>query len=67
MAVILLVEDEPLILMSAGMVLEDYGHQVLSASDVRAALLLIQPEQQIDVLFTDIYLKLEAFGGCHLA
>ena len=67
MAVILIVEDELFTFLAAEMALEDRGHQVLAASDVAAALLLLQPDQRIDALFTDIYLKSEVFGGCHLA
>ena len=36
----------------------------LSASDVDEALALLRSPQQIDALFTDIYLKTAVLGGC---
>ena len=67
MAVILIVEDEALIREVAEMMIEECGHRTLSASDVDEALLLLRSPQQIDVLFTDIYLKTSVLGGCELA
>lgn len=67
MAVILIVEDEIFTLQMAGMMIEDWGHHALSASDVGEALSLLRSPQQIDALFTDIYLKTAVLGGCDLA
>ena len=47
--------------------IEDWGHNTLSASDVDEALSLLRSPQHIDALFTDIYLKTAVFGGCDLA
>jgi CheY-like chemotaxis protein len=67
MAVILIVEDEIFIRETAVMMLEDLGHQVLSAGDMDEALVLLRSPQHIDALFTDIYLKAAVHGGCDLA
>jgi CheY-like chemotaxis protein len=67
MALILIVEDDVFICEMAGMLMQDCGHQTLSAYDVDGALLLLRSPQQIDLLFTDIYLKTAVFGGCELA
>jgi DNA-binding NtrC family response regulator len=67
MAVILIVEDEVFIRQVAGMLVEDMGHDVLSAGDVAEALLLLRSTVPIDALFTDIYLKTAILGGCDLA
>jgi CheY-like chemotaxis protein len=67
MALILIVEDETLILQMAEMTLQDSGHQTLAAGDVDEALSLLTSSQQIDALFTDIYLKNAVLGGCELA
>ena len=67
MAVILIVEDDALIRLIAEMMIEDWGHDILSASDVEEALTLLRSPQRIDALFTDIYLKTAVLGGCDLA
>ena len=67
MAIILIVEDDVFILAIAEMMIQDWGHNTLSASDVDEALLLLKSGQHIDALFTDIYLKTEVLGGCELA
>ena len=67
MAVILIVEDDVFIREIADMMIQDFGHQTLSASDVGQALLLLRDPQPIDALFTDIYLKTAVLGGCELA
>jgi CheY-like chemotaxis protein len=67
MATILIVEDDTFIRDDAEMMIQDWGHDILSASDVGEALLLLQSTQQIDALFTDIYLKKAVFGGYELA
>jgi CheY-like chemotaxis protein len=67
MAVILIVEDDIFIRDMAEMMIQDWGHDTLSASDVDEALLLVKSPQRIDALFTDIYLKKAVLGGCDLA
>jgi len=67
MAVILVVEDEVFTRQIAEMMIQDWGHDTLSASDADEALLLLRSPQVIDALFTDIYLKTAALGGYELA
>ncbi len=67
MAVILIVEDDVFTREVAVMMIQDWGHHALSASSVEEALVLLRSPQNIDALFTDIYLKKEMLGGCDLA
>jgi DNA-binding NtrC family response regulator len=67
MAVILVVEDDVFIREIAEIMIQDWGHRTLSASDVDEALSLLRSPQHIDALFTDIYLKTAVLGGCELA
>ena len=67
MAVILVVEDDVFIRELMEMMIQDWGHHTLAASDVDEALLLLRSPQKIDALLTDIYLKTEVLGGCELA
>jgi CheY-like chemotaxis protein len=67
MAVVLIVEDDVFIREIAEMMIQDWGHQTLSASDVDEALAFLRSPQHIDALFTDIYLKTAVLGGCDLA
>jgi CheY-like chemotaxis protein len=67
MAVILIVEDDVFIRQIAEMMIQDLGHQTLTASDVDEALSILRSPQPIDAMFTDIYLKTAALGGCELA
>ena len=67
MAVILVVEDEVFTRQVAEMMIQDWGHETLSASDAEEALLLLRSARHIDALFTDIYLKELVLGGCDLA
>jgi DNA-binding NtrC family response regulator len=67
MAVILIVEDDVFIREIAEMMIQDWGHKTLSASDVDEGLAILRSPQLIDALFTDIYLKSAVLGGCDLA
>jgi CheY-like chemotaxis protein len=67
MAVILVVEDDVFIREIAEMMIQDWGHDTLPASDVDEALSFLRSAQHIDALFTDIYLKNVVLGGCELA
>ena len=55
MAVMLIVEDDVFIGEIAELLIQDWGHRTLSASDVDEALSLLRSPQHIDALFTDIY------------
>ena len=52
-AVILLVDDDPLIAMSTAEMLEDLGHQVIGANSGLHALDIIKSDQPIDLMVTD--------------
>ena len=52
-AVILFVDDDPLIAMSTTEMLEDLGHHVIGASSGLHALDIIKSEQPIDLMVTD--------------
>jgi CheY-like chemotaxis protein len=67
MAVILIVEDDGFLRDDAETMIKDWGHDILSAGDVDEALLLLRSPQQIDALFTDVYLKKAVLGGFELA
>jgi CheY-like chemotaxis protein len=67
MAIILVVEDDLFIREIAEIMLSDWGHEILSASDVEEGLDSLRRPQRIDALFTDIYLKSAVLGGCELA
>lgn len=66
-SVILIVEDDFLIRELVEIMIQDFGHQTLSAGDVDEALSILRSSQHIDVLFSDIYLKTLVDGGCGLA
>ena len=67
MAVIFVVEDDVFTRQIAEMMIQDWGHDTLSASDADEALSFLRSAQPIDALFTDIYLKDSVLGGCELA
>lgn len=67
MAVILLVEDEIFIRESAEWVLEELGHNILSACDVDEAFSHLGSLQHIDALFVDIRLSTIVHGGYDIA
>jgi CheY-like chemotaxis protein len=52
-AVILFVDDDPLIAMSTMEMLEDLGHRVIGASSGLHALDILRSDQQIDLMMTD--------------
>jgi len=67
MAVVLIVDDEAFLRMIAERMIQDWGHQTLSAGDVDEALSLLRCPQHIGALFTDIRLKAATLGGFELA
>lgn len=64
--VVLVVEDEPLILMDAMQSLEDAGFEVIDAYDAEHALLVLQQRPDIDAVFTDVNMP-GRFDGVQLA
>jgi DNA-binding NtrC family response regulator len=67
MALILIVEDEAQILILAESYLQEHGHQTLSASSLSEALAILDSEQPIDLLFTDLGLRDNLQAGLELA
>ena len=67
MAVVLIVEDDLFLGELTEMTVQEIGFETLSASNVADALSLIYSGQNIDLLFTDINLNNDRFGGCDLA
>jgi CheY-like chemotaxis protein len=67
MAVILVVEDDFLICLSAEILIEELGHSPLVAHDFVSALSHLQTAHHIDALFVDIRLQKLAFGGYDVA
>jgi two-component system, response regulator PdtaR len=62
--VILVVEDEAILLMVAVSVLQDAGYDTVSAGTVAQAVAIIEnPEQKLDLLFTDLGLADQSDGG----
>ena len=64
--VVLVVEDEPLILMDAMQSLEDAGFEVVDAFDSEHALVRLQERPDIDAVFTDVNMP-GRFDGVQLA
>ena len=67
MAVILVVEDEVFIREMAVLMIGDWGHEMLTASNVPEAFVHLRSQNHIDALFTDVNLKTEIHGGCDIA
>jgi CheY-like chemotaxis protein len=51
---LLVVEDEPAVLVAAVDMLSDLGYRVLTAPDASTALAIIEAGARIDLLFTDV-------------
>lgn len=64
--IVLLVEDEPLVAMIAGDIMEDLGYQVLDARTASEALAVLATEKFVTLLFTDIDLA-DGSSGIDLA
>ena len=68
MAHILVVEDEPTVLLLAEGIIAELGHTTLSAANATQALALLNdPSLQIDLLFTDINIGDTDLDGWKLA
>lgn len=67
MAKVLITEDEVQVLVLAEAILQDAGHETLSASGVVEALAILRGDAEIDILFTDINLKSDEHGGLEVA
>ncbi len=67
MGVILIVEDEFIVRDIAEIMIREWGHETLTASDCDGALACLRSPGRIDAIFTDIHLKKSVFGGCEIA
>jgi len=67
MAIVLIAEDDPLVRDVAEGMIHDANHQTLLAGDLDEALHILREPAAIHVLFTDIRLKDQIYGGCDLA
>jgi DNA-binding NtrC family response regulator len=62
--VVLIVEDQTILLVLAESVLQTAGYDTVSASTVAEAVAIIEdPEQKLDLLFTDLGLADQTDGG----
>jgi len=52
-AVVMVVDDDPLVLLNTAAMLEDLGHTVIEASDAEEALNALRQDNNIDVVITD--------------
>ena len=66
---VLVVEDEPTVRVLAESIIEALGYVILSAANAREAIALLEQEEYIDILFTDINLPdgPDAIDGLSLA
>ena len=67
MAVILIVEDEEQVRVLAESFLQVEGNKTLSAATIEQALVLIEGEKPVDLLFTDLKIQDDLEGGLKLA
>lgn len=66
---VLVVEDEPTVRVLAESIIEALGYVILSAANAREAIALLEQEERVDILFTDINLPdgPDAIDGLALA
>jgi DNA-binding NtrC family response regulator len=67
LAAILIVEDEAQVLLLAVSYLEEHGHKTFSAATSAEASAILEGEENIDVLFTDLGLQDDLQVGLELA
>ncbi|RWX78397.1 response regulator [Neorhizobium lilium] len=65
-AIILIVEDDPLIRFSTLDALEEVGHTVLEAGNADEAMVLFRGRADIDIIFTDVNME-GSMDGLRLA
>lgn len=66
-AVVLVVEDEPLLRLAAMYFLEDAGFEPLEAMDADQAIAILQSRDDIRLVFTDIDMPNGSMNGLRLA
>ena len=67
MAVVLIVEDEEQVRVLAEAIIQDLGHETLTAGTAEQALAIMQERPDINLLFTDIGLQQDLQAGLQLA
>jgi DNA-binding NtrC family response regulator len=67
MGVLLIVEDEEQVLVLAKSYLEEHGHTALSADTAEGALAVIEAQDGVDVMFTNVGLQGDLHAGLDLA
>ena len=67
MAVVLIVEDEEQVRVLAEAIIQELGHETLTAGTAEQALGVIQERPDVDLLFTDIGLQQDLEAGLKLA
>jgi DNA-binding NtrC family response regulator len=65
-ATILIIEDEPALLILAESVLQNAGYTTLTASSLEEAQALLKGDMKPDLVFTDVILAKEREGGLHV-
>jgi CheY-like chemotaxis protein len=66
MATVLIVEDEAMMLVLAESLIQDAGHETLTASSLPEAKSIIESDQRFDIVFTDLTLHDERDGGIQI-
>jgi CheY-like chemotaxis protein len=67
MAVVLIVEDEEQVRVLAEAIIQDLGHETLTAGTAEQALAIMQERPDVNLLFTDIGLQQDLQAGLQLA
>ena len=67
MVTVVIVEDEPMLLVLAESVIQSNGNKTLSASSLVEAKAIVESAQEIDLLFTDLTLGDDTDGGIDVA
>ena len=65
-ATILIIEDEPALLILAESVLQNAGYETLTACSLEEAHALLNGDAKPDLVFTDIILAKQREGGMHV-
>ena len=63
MAIVLIVEDEEQVRVLAESIIQDQGHTTLSASTLEQAIALLEGDQTVELLFTDLGLHNDLQAG----
>ena len=67
MAVVLVIEDDDQVRVFAEAILQEHGHQTLTARTVQEALAILKGDAALDLLFTDLELSDDHESGLRVA